>query len=73
MAHEEFQMRNFVETARCFLNSAKGQWTEVAKATGIQHQYICRIMDGRIKDPGASKIQRILDYAEATGWDDRCV
>lgn len=59
---------NYTEQAKEFLISVKGSWPSVAAESGVQHQFICRFMDGRIKDPRVSKIEKILCYAQSQGW-----
>jgi hypothetical protein len=34
----------------------------VARETGLREMYLYRLASGRIKDPGASKIERLRDY-----------
>ncbi len=56
-----------------FLAAHKGQWKKIAaEATtddlAITSQWICKIMDGRIKDPGVSRMEAILNYAYSKGW-----
>jgi len=67
-SHERLYIVNYSEQAKTFLSSMKGNWPKVAVDAGVQHQFICRFMDGRIKDPRVSKIEKILSYAESQGW-----
>lgn len=44
------------------LESAKGSWTQVAKATGISKRTIEKIARQEVKDPGVSLIERLAKY-----------
>ena len=34
----------------------------IANATGLKYMYLSRLAWGEIKDPGASKLERLRDY-----------
>jgi transcriptional regulator with XRE-family HTH domain len=44
------------------LASAKGNWTEVARATGMSKRTIEKIARQEVKDPGVSHIEKLALY-----------
>jgi transcriptional regulator with XRE-family HTH domain len=47
---------------RSELESAKGNWPDVAEATGISKRTIEKIASGEISDPGIHKMERLARY-----------
>lgn len=50
---------NDIEAVRAELNTRKGQWPEICSRTGLRYWWLVKFADGRILEPGASKIDRL--------------
>lgn len=59
---EDMEKHEDVETARDYLNANKGQWPTIAKATGWPYFSLQKFADGRIKEPGYSKLKALQAY-----------
>ena len=51
-----------------FLLSTKGEWPTVARQSGVDKEWIYKVVYGRIKDPGVRRTEKVLEYAKTTGW-----
>jgi transcriptional regulator with XRE-family HTH domain len=40
----------------------RGRYREVAEATGLGYDWINKLVQGQIKDPGVNKIERLHKY-----------
>lgn len=43
----------------------RGRYREVAEATGLGYDWINKLVQGQIKDPGVNKIERLHKYLTA--------
>lgn len=43
----------------------RGRYREVADATGLGYDWINKLVQGQIKDPGVNKIERLHRYLSA--------
>ena len=44
------------------LQARKGQWRQIANATGLDYSWLTKLGQGKINDPGVRKIQILSDY-----------
>jgi hypothetical protein len=44
------------------LSDRKGQWPAICRATGLDYDWLTKLAQGRITDPGVRKIQRLHDH-----------
>lgn len=49
------------ETKR-LLEERKGEWPDIGRDTGLGYQWISKVMQGRIKDPGVNKVEKIYRH-----------
>lgn len=42
------------------LNAVKGQWPAVCAQAGVDYVWLFKVMQGRIKDPGVARVERVL-------------
>lgn len=54
-----------LDSVVAYLQTVKGRWPQIAKETGLTYDWIVRVADGRISDPGVQKIQLLYDYARS--------
>jgi len=47
------------------LQSSKGTWPEISKATKISYSWITKFAQGRIPSPGYPKIESLYKYFKA--------
>lgn len=47
------------------LAARRGQWPAICRATGLDYDWMTKLAQGRIGDPGVRKIQRLADYFAA--------
>lgn len=47
------------------LNSCPQTYREIAEATGVKYDWLCRLAQRRIPEPGVSKIQALFDYFQS--------
>lgn len=40
----------------------RGQWPAICRATGLDYDWLTKLAQGRIADPGVRKIQRLNDF-----------
>lgn len=50
---------------RTALKSRRGEWPTLCNATGLSYWWLTKFAQGRIRDPGLSKIERLQDYIAA--------
>jgi transcriptional regulator with XRE-family HTH domain len=48
---------NFVEQIRNELIARKGRWPDVCKATGVGYSWLTKFAQGKIPNPGISRLQ----------------
>ena len=44
------------------LESARGRWPAISKATGVPYFTITNLVQGKVEDPRLSTIQPLIDY-----------
>ena len=47
------------------LAARRGQWPALCRATGLDYDWMTKLAQGRITDPGVRKIQRLADHFAA--------
>jgi len=50
---------------RTALHSHKGDWPAICSATGLSYWWLTKFAQGRIRDPGLSKVERLQVYLAA--------
>ena len=53
---------NLLTQTLALLAERKGQWPAVCRATGLDYDWLTKLAQGRIADPGVRKIQRLHDH-----------
>lgn len=53
------------------LAARKGRWPEIAMAAGLEYQWLTKVMQGRIVDPGVTKVERVLATLDRIDAQDR--
>lgn len=54
------------------LGRRRGRWPVICRDTGLDYQWLTKLAQGRIDDPGIKKIQRLHDYFMAQPGVSRC-
>lgn len=44
------------------LSLRRGRWPSICRDTGLDYDWLTKLAQGRIADPGVRKIQRLADY-----------
>lgn len=47
------------------LHKHKGQYRQIAEATGLDYDWLTQVSQGRIKDPGIKKMERLRVHLES--------
>ena len=55
---------NLLEQTLDELARRRGQWPAICRATGLDYDWLTKLAQGRIADPGVRKIQRLSDFFE---------
>ena len=55
-------MKPLKEQALEHLERYKGLWPRMAKDTGLGYPWISRLAQGKIEDPGAAKLERLIQW-----------
>ena len=50
---------------------ARGRWPVIAAEAGLEYQWLSKVMQGRIADPGVLKVERILAAIDRIEAKDR--
>lgn len=58
---------------RTSLQARKGGWPAICSHTGLSYWWLTKFAQGRICDPGLSKIERLRTYIEAHPVEDEHV
>lgn len=53
---------NLLAQTMALLAERKGQWPAICAATGLGYDWLTKLAQGRINDPGVRKIQRLHDH-----------
>jgi hypothetical protein len=56
------------------LSRRRGHWPFICRATGLDYNWLTKLAQGRIADPGIRKIQRLHDHllpADEAAHDER--
>lgn len=43
------------------LSAAKGRWPSIAATAGVDYVWLFKVMQGRIKDPGVTRVERVIN------------
>lgn len=43
------------------LAAAKGSWPLVCETAGVDYVWLTKVMQGRIKDPGVFRVERVIE------------
>lgn len=43
------------------LTAVKGQWPAVCVQAGVDYVWLFKVMQGRIKDPGVTRVERVIN------------
>lgn len=44
------------------LEQRKGEWAAICRETGLDYSWLSKLAQGRIRDPGVRRIQRLHDH-----------
>jgi len=42
------------------MNAVKGQWPAICAQAGVEYVWLFKVMQGRIKDPGVARVERVM-------------
>lgn len=42
------------------LEAAKGRWPAIADSAEVEYEWLSKVMQGRIKDPGVRRVERVI-------------
>lgn len=54
-----------LEETRQMLQRDKGDWPTTAKETGLGREWLAKLSQGAISDPGVNKIEKLNAYLKA--------
>ncbi len=54
-----------IQTVRTELQRRKGDWPTLCKTAGLSYWWLTKFVQGRIREPGLSKIERLQAYIAA--------
>lgn len=46
----------------CLLDADRGEWSKTAKETGLGYEWIKKVANHKVPDPGVNKIETLHDY-----------
>jgi transposase len=55
-------MQTRTEVVKGKLERLRGQWLRVSRESGVKYKTIKNLMQGKVKDPRASSIDKLHDY-----------
>ena len=58
--------QNLLDSVLAGLQERKGQWPQLARAAEVDYSWLTKLAQGRIRDPGVHKIQRLADVMAAS-------
>lgn len=50
---------NITEQTRASLRTLRGEWPSIAKAAGLSYWWLLKFAQGQIKEPGATKLEKL--------------
>lgn len=53
---------NWLGDVRANLNSRKGHWREIARASGVPYHTVVKVASGKVSDPHVSTIQALHNH-----------
>jgi len=53
-----------INEARAALDARRGEWPAMCAETGLSYWWVTKFAQGRIAEPGVSKIERLQAYFE---------
>ena len=42
------------------ISAARGRWPSICKEANVEYVWLFKVMQGRIKDPGVSRVERVM-------------
>ncbi len=54
--------KSMLETVIAALDARKGEWREIADASGVPYSTLCKIAQGVIPNPGVLGVQALYDF-----------
>lgn len=49
------------------LRAVKGQWPSIADQAGVDYVWLTKVMQGAIKDPGVTRVERVIAALDLMG------
>lgn len=56
-----------VEATRTHLRRHRGEWPDIATSAGLSYWWLLKFAQGQIKEPGASKIEKLRQELDNRG------
>ena len=53
---------NTIQSARIELTARKGEWPTICRATGLTYWWVTKFAQGKIVEPGVTRIEKLLTY-----------
>lgn len=53
------------------LSDAKGRWPTIAREADVGYVWLFKVMQGRIKDPGVARVERVIAALDRLGLQPR--
>lgn len=53
------------------VSAARGRWPAIAAEAGLEYQWLSKVMQGRIADPGVIKVERVIAALDRIEAQDR--
>lgn len=57
--------QTMLNRTKTLLQQHKGHWRSICEKTDLDYDWLTKVAQGSIKDPGVNKIQRLHDYLVA--------
>lgn len=61
--------KTLLETVLAELQTRKGTWPVIARKTGLDYDWLCKLAQGQIHDPGVRKIERLQKHFRDCPFD----
>jgi hypothetical protein len=56
---------SLITSTRSELMARKGDWPEICQLTGLSYWWLIKFAQGRIEEPGVSKLEKLMEHFEA--------
>lgn len=53
------------------LSAVKGKWPAIAREADVDYVWLFKVMQGRIKDPGVARVERVIAALDRLGLQPR--